>query len=398
MRRVRVESSAGNESRAAPSKHEGHGTRVQELCPVVAASASQIGIAPRSEAEATVASGLTILVAPQTASGGAAPEVCATAQGNLSDIVAGRAALICITPRRAVSPEFAFLLKNTHISRVLVDQSIVPVEPWRQSPRQRAFLHLLAERLRGVYPSVLSALTGPAVCLRTPGADGAPDTIVHVSDVERRNLKLAVEPRAELPLAQLVSWLYARRGKVGAMYCLDDREATEIASTLRKLEFSVVLPDHRTPGATPRRTVFEPLIDHAHVVLVPSGGSRWLKNANLHFVLHTHAPRSLEDYLVDIEVANGADSPRECVILCGVDDLEAWKDRQGRQADHSAPQPRGVGFMNAYCAAAGCRHLEIIKYMKPTFRPPSRSEFSCYSCDNCLSEPRACYGDHTGPR
>ena len=398
MRRVCVESTAGKESRPVPSKHEGHGTQVQELCPVVVASASQIGIFPRCEAEATVASGLTILVAPQTASGGAAPQVRATVQGNLTDIVAGKAALISITPRRAVSSEFAFLLKNTHISRVLVDQSIVPVELWRQSPRQRAFLDLLAGRFRGVYPSVLSAVTGPAVCLRALGVDGVPDAIVHVSDVERRNLKLAVEPRAELPLAQLVSWLYARRGKVGVIYCLDDREVAGISSALHRLEFSVVLSNRRALCTTPRRGVSGPGTDNAHIALLPSGGSPWLKNANLHFVLHTHAPRSLEDYLTDIEVGNGAESPPECVILCGSDEVGACQSRQSHHTNQSARKHRGVDAMNAYCTTAGCRHLEIIKYMRPTFRPPSRLEFSCYKCDNCLSEPRACYGDHTGPQ
>lgn len=397
MRRTRVESSVGSKPRPLLWEREGHGIRVQELCPVVVASAARIGISPRCEVEATVASGLTILVARQTASVSAAPKVNATAQGNLSDIVAERAALICITPRRAVSPEFAFLLKNTHISRVLVDQSTVRLEPWRQSPRQRAFLSLLAERLQGVYPSVLSAVTDSAVCLRALGMDGVPDAVVHVSDVGRRNLKLAVEPRGALPLAQLVSWLYARRGKAGVIYCLDHREVAAISDTLHRLGFSVILPNHRAFGTTQRRAVFEPHPDNAYVALVPSGGNRWLKNANLRFVLHTHTPRSLEDYLTEIEVANGTDPPPECVILCGSDDLAARKDRQSHQTDHSARKRRGIDSINAYCATAGCRHLEIIKYLKPAFRPPSRLQFSCYKCDNCLSEPRACYGDDTGP-
>ncbi len=278
-----------------------------------------------------------------------------------------------------------------------MDQSIVPVEPWRQSRRQRTFLNLLAERLQGVYPSVLSAVTDPAVCLRALGVNSAPDAVVHVSDIERRNLKLAVEPRGALPLAQLASWLYMRRGKAGAIYCLNHREVAAISDVLHRLGFSVLLPDHRAPSTTQRRAVFEPHTDKAHVALVPSGGGRWLKSADISFVLHTHTPLSLEDYIMEIQVANGADPPPECVILCGSVDLEAWKDRQNHQTDYSAKKRRGIDSINAYCTTAGCRHLEIIKHMRPAFRPPSRLEFSCCKCDNCLSKPHACYGDDTGP-
>lgn len=390
-------------------ERNGSGSLVSEAFGI--ASAAEAGISSRCEAEATVSHGLTIVV-----SGGVT--LCSNARGrmycsptvgdqapptiinqppdtaSLRDIASGKFALVCVTPERVVSPEFMRLLTDTDVHKVIIDEAVLGCL-WPCYHREHEeFIRDMAARFPGAGPAVFRAIEQAevsAIQVRRFVLSAMP---LAISDVTRTYLHYSVARRSNMPLAQLVEWLHCRISWAGIVYCIDQMEVDETAELLQRLGFRAV-PYHGSLSQKRRESAVAAFNSgHADIAVIPTGQGQWIDRSDMKFVLHTRMPFSMGAYLQDTRVADRGKAGAECIIIYRQEDVKTWSARlRGREGVFSSTR-RQLERMEAYCLTTECRHVKIMRYRKPGYVPPGRFEFSCYSCDNCLAQPRACFGDH----
>ena len=394
----------------------------RSLISCIVTSAAEVGVTPRCEAEATVSSGLSIVVcnSPVVAGNRAvnvyssttgvrqAPAAAASRRPALSierDIMLGRIALVCVTPERIVSPEFASLLANVRVHKVIIDKAVIGRPLGCYSPEHHKFIEELATLFPGAGPAIFRAVNQTkAGATRVRGWTGT-DTIVAVVDVSRRYVQYRVEKRSSMATAQLIEWLYCRRALNGVIYCIDQTEVNEIAKLLRGLGFCVTRSYEALTKYSQDTVVSKFNSGRANIAVVQMGDGQWIDREDLGFVIHTRMPPSIAMYLRDTRVADRVGTCPKCVTFHSPEDVKIWCDRWSRESGRAVSildQPKSrrihqLERMERFCLTTECRHLEMMRHLRPRFEPPSKFDFCCYSCDNCLSEPRAWSGDDVGP-
>lgn len=380
----------------------------------VVATAAEVGLSPRCEAEATVSNGLTIVVCrdlPVRQNGGATIYSSTTGARQASatttkqcptlsiehDIVSGKFALICVTPERAVSPDFVSLLANTRVHQVIIDKAVIGRLWGCYLPEHHNFINEVAALFPGAGPAVFRAVQGRYVLADQAHDFALSDVTVAVTDIARWHLDYRVEQRSNMPLAQLVEWLHCRKSWAGAVYCMDRTEADEVADLLEWLGFRAVCYHQGLSQSKRESAAAEFNSRHVDIAVVPTGQGEWIDRSDMHFVLHTRMPSSIGAYLQDTRIADRGETRPKCVIFYSREDVKAWCSRPSQAQGLSSATRSGLNDMQAYCLTSGCRHLEIMKQLKPGYVPPSRLEFYCRCCDNCLNEPLACFGDQVSP-
>ncbi len=299
---------------------------------------------------------------------------------------AGDAALLYVSPERAVSAGFRRWITQNRVAGLVVDEAHCIAE-WGHDFRPE---YARIGELRSLVPAPVAAFTATA----TPRVRDEIRTSLHlvepfecVGDFIRDNLAFSVEHhRGDLArLARLVALLDEHglgRGAVpgrAVVYASTRRRVTEVGEALRKLGFKAGwYHGGRTDGA--RKRAADQFDAGRHTVLVATSAfGMGIDHADVRLVVHLQAPGTLEGYYQQAGRAGRDGKDSHCILFFGPSDALIQARLRGAWPGAAA----GWDALEAYAWGTGCRQAALSAWFEPLRAVPP-----CGGCDGCREPAR----------
>lgn len=295
----------------------------------------------------------------------------------------GSLKLLYMAPERLASGGTLPLLRRAGVTAIAVDEAHC-VSQWGHDFRPD---YLRIGDLRRALNVPLAAFTATADAetraeIVTRLFDGrAPVTFLRGFD--RPNIRLAFAPK-DGPRAQVMSFVRARPGQSGIIYCAS-RARTETLAAALMAEGIPAMAYHAGMEADARREAEARFQREDGLVVVATVAfGMGIDKPDIRWVLHADLPKSIESYYQEIGRAGRDGDPAEALTLYGADDIrvrraqidEGLAEDDRKEADH--------GRLNALLGlaeATGCRRRYLLGYFGETLAE------DCGNCDLCAAPP-----------
>ena len=337
---------------------------------------------------AVVVSPLVALMRDQVAAlklAGVAAEAIHSGNGRDENVAAWRRAaagelkLLYMAPERLMTERMLAALARLPVGLIAVDEAHC-ISQWGPSFRPE---YEALTGLRGHFPGVpiagLTATADEATRGDIRARLLAPDAAVFVSNFDRPNIQLAVEPKARAR-AQLLSFVRHHRGESGIVYCLSRRRAEEFAADLAA-EGIRALPYHAGMDAADRTANQDIFIAEPGVVIVATiAFGMGIDKPDVRFVFHTDIPASIEAYYQEIGRAGRDGLPARTHMLYGLGDMymrRTFIEQSGADEAHKRREHARLDALLGYCEAPTCRRATLLAYFGERIE-------ACGNCDLCL--------------
>ncbi len=323
----------------------------------------------------------------------------------------GEFKLLYVAPERLMLSGFLEDLKKWNVNLFAIDEAHC-VSEWGHDFRPE---YRQLKTVRDQFPNVpFMALTATAT--ERVRADIVKQLQLRESDCfvasfNRPNLTYRVAAKSG-SYEQIVSFIQARKGENGIIYCQARKTTEDLA---RKLSEDGIksLPYHAGLTPTERSTNQEKFLrDEIRVVCATIAFGMGINKPNVRFVIHYDLPKNIEGYYQETGRAGRDGLPSECLLMFSAGD----RVKQMRFIDEKPnPQEREVARaqleqMIHYAEIGSCRREFLLGYFGETFsvndgrdalprvladQQVSPTEaVNCAGCDNCLS-PRATFDGTT---
>ena len=294
-------------------------------------------------------------------------------------VAAGELRLLYLAPERLMTERMLAALSRLRLSLIAVDEAHC-VSQWGPAFRPE---YAALSALRPRFPDVpILALTATADAVTRDDIAArllSPDAAQFVAGFDRPNIRLAVEPRKS-PKRQLLSFVKARGGQSGIVYCLSRRKVEETAAMLEG-EGIRALPYHAGMTAEERTANQGIFIAEPGVVIVATiAFGMGIDKPDVRYVFHTDIPSGIEAYYQEIGRAARDGEPGDACMLYGLDDIRMRRmfiDGEDSGDDHRRRAHKRLDALVGYCEAPGCRRVTLLSYFGERIEP-------CGNCDTCL--------------
>ncbi|HTW34231.1 MAG TPA: DNA helicase RecQ [Rhizomicrobium sp.] len=294
----------------------------------------------------------------------------------------GQTRLLYLSPERLMTAPMLAALAKLPVRLIAVDEAHC-ISQW--GPAFRPDYEALS-RLREAFPRVpIMALTATAD--ESTRADIAAQLFAGrvepiVLGFDRPNIKLTVAPKQGWK-QQLLSFVKARPGKSGIVYCLS-RKRTEEAASLLADEGIKALAYHAGMTKEIREANQNAFMTEPYMVMVATiAFGMGIDKGDVRFVFHADLPASVESYYQEIGRAGRDGEPAEAHMLYGLEDIRVRRqfiDREDSNDERKRREHQRLGALVNYCEAATCRRRILLGYFGESAEP-------CGHCDLCLNPP-----------
>ncbi len=290
----------------------------------------------------------------------------------------GRLKLLYLAPERLASAGTQAMLRRVGCTLIAVDEAHC-VSQWGHDFRPD---YLRIGELRRMLDVPLAAFTATADA-ETQGEivtrlfDGeAPATFLRGFD--RPNIHLAFAAKDQ-PRKQILSFITARRGRSGIVYCGTRARTETLAQALRD-EGHPAVAYHGGMEAEARRRVEQRFQQEDGLIVVATVAfGMGIDKPDIRWVAHSDLPKSIEGYYQEIGRAGRDGAPAETLTLYGADDIRLRRSQideglappERKQADHAR-----LNALLGLAEATGCRRQVLLGYFGETTEP-------CGNCDLC---------------
>jgi len=345
---------------------------------------------------ALVLGGLTIVVSPLVALmqdqvaalrlAGVCADTINSSRGREENIAAWRRAaagetrLLYLSPERLMTDAMLAALGKLPVCLIAIDEAHC-ISQW--GPAFRPDYETLS-RLRELFPRVpVMALTATAdestradIIARLFG--GQADQIVLGFD--RPNIALTVAAKREWK-QQLLSFVKARAGQSGIVYCLS-RKRTEEAAAFLAGQGITALAYHAGMSKEARDVNQNAFMTEPYTVMAATiAFGMGIDKSDVRYVFHTDLPASLESYYQEIGRAGRDGKAAEAHMLFGLGDIRMRRlfiDREETDDNRKRREHQRLAALVTYCEASSCRRRSLLGYFGESAEP-------CGNCDVCSS-------------
>ncbi len=344
---------------------------------------------------ALVLGGLTLVVSPLVALmqdqvaalrlAGVAADAINSSQGREQNVAAwhraarGETRLLYMAPERLMTERMLAALARLDVKLIAIDEAHC-ISQWGPSFRPE---YEALTRLRTVFPRVpIAALTATAdQATRADIADKLFDGDVEtlVLGFDRPNIRLSVEPKKDAK-KQLLSFVKARKGASGIVYCLSRKKTEEVSAALNEHGLRA-LPYHAGLAKEMRETHQNRFMTEPGIVMVATiAFGMGIDKPDVRYVFHADLPGSLEAYYQEIGRAGRDGEPAEAAMLFGLNDIRMRRmfiDKEDAGEDRKRREHQRLNALLAYSEAPECRRQLLLTYFGEEAEP-------CGNCDVCL--------------
>ncbi len=299
------------------------------------------------------------------------------------DLLAGHVRIVYVSPERLLAGHLIEDLKRVSLDLIAVDEAHC-ISEWghdfRPEYRQLA-------SLRAAFPEV------PVMALTATATQRVRDDIQkalnlrasqpYVASFNRPNLSYRVQLKNKA-LSQILTFLAARKGQSGIVYC-SSRKATErLASSLQQQGIQA-RPYHAGLEREERSANQEAFIrDECQIICATIAFGMGIDKPNVRFVIHQDLPKNLEGYYQETGRAGRDGLAGDCLLLYSSGDAARQQhfieEKSSEEEQEIARQQ--LRQVIHFAESTFCRRASLLQYFGETYPDPN-----CQSCDNCL-EPK----------
>lgn len=296
----------------------------------------------------------------------------------------GELKMLYMAPERLASGGTVALLRRAGVTAIAVDEAHC-VSQWGHDFRPD---YLRIGELKRALDVPLAAFTATADAETRAEIvarlfDGA-EPVTYLRGFDRPNIRLAFQPK-DSPRKQLLSFVAARRGQSGIVYCASRARTETLADALNADGHSAVAY-HGGMDAQPRREVEARFQREDGLIVVATVAfGMGIDKPDIRWVLHSDLPKSIESYYQEIGRAGRDGDPAETLTLYGPDDIrfrrtqidEGLADGMRKAADHAR-----LNALLGLAESTGCRRRKLLAYFGEELAG------DCGNCDICLHPPK----------
>ena len=296
-------------------------------------------------------------------------------------IRAGELKLLYVAPERLCSEKMLDFLEPCEISFVAVDEAHC-ISAWGHDFRPE---YRMLKQLRSRFPKIgVHAYTATATeHVRQDISDqlGLRDPEWLVGSFDRKNLIYKIQRKNDVR-KQVRGIIDSHQGESGIVYCISRREVDELASELRKEGYSA-RPYHAGLSDVERMKHQDEFLNEETLIVVATVAfGMGIDKSNVRYVIHTGAPKSLENYQQETGRAGRDGLEAECWLLWTAANFITWRRMQEELPDDAkAHAMESLSGIEKFCTGVVCRHKALVEHFGQSYDLPD-----CGACDVCLEQ------------
>jgi len=304
------------------------------------------------------------------------------------DLLAGRLALLYVSPERAAKASFRRMLERIDVALVAIDEAHC-VSQWGHDFRPD---YMLLRELRDVVDCPMIALTAtatPVVLKEIETRLGLVKPARIRTGFDRPNLAFGVQAirtekaRTEATLTAIDAAGIRGRGGRGRVivYCSTRKVTERVAKALRSSGLRVGhYHGGRTALARERaQQAFEQ--GRTRVLVATNAFGMGIDLPDIRLIVHYQTPGSLEAYYQEAGRAGRDGDPARCLLFFGRADLQTQR-RLAQSGPSSAARDQrredALGEIERYATELACRHAGLVAHFTG-----GEDEPACGRCDVC---------------
>jgi ATP-dependent DNA helicase RecQ len=304
---------------------------------------------------------------------------------------AGEVQLLYVSPERAIRPAFLEALKeHGTLAYIAVDEAHCISQWGHQFRPEYQQLGLLRDAFPGVAIHAFTATAPRPVKDDIALSLQLQQPQVLNASMYRANLAFRVEERASRKAVfyeeQLLPYVLNRKAQCGLIYCLS-RQQVEDISTLLQVNGVPARGYHAGMAASLRQKNQDAFMaGEINVMVATLAFGMGIDRSDIRYVVHTHAPKALEQYVQEAGRGGRDGNPSDCVLFSSSRDVYTWEKmlkQEGLEGESFQHALQRLWHLQQYIESHECRHRVILEY----FGQRLRGNYRCTGCDICQTHP-----------
>ena len=297
------------------------------------------------------------------------------------DVLNGTTKMLYLAPESLTKPDNIAFLTDVRIPFLAVDEAHC-ISEWGHDfrPEYRRIREIVEE----ISQSPIIALTASA----TPKVQDdikknlkMPDADVFRSSFNRPNLYYEVRPKPSKDDAvkQIISYIRARKGESGIIYCLSRKSVEELAEVLQVNDVKAT-PYHAGMDANTRSKHQDAfLMEDTEVIVATIAFGMGIDKPDVRFVIHFDVPKSIESYYQETGRAGRDGLDSDCLLFYNPKDLQKLhKFLKDKPVSEREVGTQLLNEMAAFCEYSGPRRKMLLGYFGEHYEVPEGHNM----CDN----------------